>query len=59
MYSNISPFFTKTIALVHIAPSAQQQVTTQGVLQRSGQVLVKDAVQIIVVRAQITIQLRA
>lgn len=34
-----------------VAPAAQQQVSTQAVLQRARQVLVEDRVQIVVVRA--------
>ena len=34
-----------------VAPSAQQEVSTQAVLQGAGKVLVEDGVQVVVVRA--------
>lgn len=50
---------TKTITLIHIPPSAQLQVTTQRVLQRSRQMLIEYTVQIVIIGAQIAFQLRA
>ena len=48
----------ETVALQHAAPAAQQQITTQTVLQRPSQMLVEYRVEVVVIGAGVVVQLR-
>lgn len=50
---------TEAIALVDIAPSTHEQIPAEGMLQRSREMLIENAVQIVVIGAQVAFQLGA
>ena len=41
----------EAVAGAEVPPAAQEEVSTEAVLQRAGQVLVEDGVQVVVIRA--------
>lgn len=53
-----SSSLTEAISLADVSPAAHQQIAAQGMLQRSRQVLVEYAVQIIIIRTEVALELR-
>lgn len=48
----------ETVALIDGAPPAHHEVAAQRVLQRPGQVLVEDRVEVVVVRSEVAVEVR-